>query len=525
MTQDLVAERVRAGFRAAMYALVVLAPLPFGSVQPWAVLAIELIAAGMGLGALVVLWREPEALPRRVRWLLVPCAVVVAVGVLQLAPLPEAWTAALVPPTARARAAVAAVVPQAAWPSAPASISPPDTIDALLRFVGCVLIGLGAALSLTERRHLRGLAVAIVGSGAFQGLYGSAEYLSGHQHIFGYAKKYYLESATGTFINRNHYAGFLAMCLPFALGLLLESAGHRRGDRDAGAPRRARLLYYATAPGVRFLLGAFATFVIAAGIVLSYSRAGLVVAMLGVGSLAWLARLRGRNLLALGAVVAVPLLWLAMLQVGAPGERFLDASAGELQSIGSRLPAWRATLEIIEEYPWIGTGLGTFEAAFVTFQPPEVSYRWDHAHNDPLEFVSDDGIPGAVTLLIGAGLGFTFLIRSAVIRPLGDPAVPVPVASSLGVIFAHALVDFPLRIPALGLVTTLVIGAALAGLVVYTPKTPARRARSALADKRRAHETVLSRDPRSPDHALLLLQRSHQRFPLAPQIAGRGYRS
>ena len=56
---------------------------------------------------------------------------------------------------------------------------------------------------------------------AIQALYGATEYLSHHQHIFGYSKKHYLDSATGTFINRNHFAAYLAMGLPFALGPLI----------------------------------------------------------------------------------------------------------------------------------------------------------------------------------------------------------------------------------------------------------------------------------------------------------------
>jgi len=35
------------------------------------------------------------------------------------------------------------------------------------------------------------------------------QYLTGWQQIFAYVKKYYLEDATGTYINRNHFDGLV----------------------------------------------------------------------------------------------------------------------------------------------------------------------------------------------------------------------------------------------------------------------------------------------------------------------------
>src|SRR5207245_11558153 len=65
------------------------------------------------------------------------------------------------------------------------------------------------------------LVFAIVSLGVFEALYGLIQYLTGWQQIFTYVKKYYLEEVTGTYINRNHFAGFLEMTLPFAVALAL----------------------------------------------------------------------------------------------------------------------------------------------------------------------------------------------------------------------------------------------------------------------------------------------------------------
>jgi len=63
----------------------------------------------------------------------------------------------------------------------------------------------------------RRIFLAVFGAGLFQALYGSYEYLTGHQHIFGYAKRFYTDSATGTYINQNHYAGALELAVRYAL--------------------------------------------------------------------------------------------------------------------------------------------------------------------------------------------------------------------------------------------------------------------------------------------------------------------
>ena len=114
------------------------------------------------------------------------------------------------------------------------------------------------------------IAAVIVAAGAFQALYGSAEYLSGHQHIFAYAKKHYVDEASGTFINRNHFAGFLAVTLPFALALVFEGVRRLAPARSV----RERLVRLTEPSGVMLGAGALAAALIWTGVVLSYSRGG-----------------------------------------------------------------------------------------------------------------------------------------------------------------------------------------------------------------------------------------------------------
>src|SRR6266702_4519071 len=61
------------------------------------------------------------------------------------------------------------------------------------------------------RNSKKRLVFALLALGMFEALYGLIQYFTGWQQIFTYVKKYYLEDATGTYINRNHFAGLLEM--------------------------------------------------------------------------------------------------------------------------------------------------------------------------------------------------------------------------------------------------------------------------------------------------------------------------
>ena len=264
-------DRSRVALRVGVCAIVLLSPLPFGSVVPWAVLSLQLAAATLGLLTAWTVYRDPETLPLAVRPLWAPAAVLLVIAIVQLIPVPGSWVRALAAPTAAARDAVATVLPEAVAAVSPASLSPPDTLDAVLRGVTLALIVVATAVGFHEAGQFRAVSLVIVVSAAFQALYGATEYLSGNQHIFAYAKKYYLESATGTFINRNHFAAYLAMCLPFALGPLIEG----RSEVLARGSWRQRLLHLSEPSSLWTMLSAAAAFVLWIGVFLSYSRAGL----------------------------------------------------------------------------------------------------------------------------------------------------------------------------------------------------------------------------------------------------------
>lgn len=458
-------ERGRAAVRFGLYALVLCSPLPFGSVQPWAVMVLELWAACLGVGALWIIYRDPQSLSARARWLLVPAALLLLIGTLQLTPLTRGLVRIVASPTAQARADVADLLPETVSLLTPASLSPPDTVDGLLRLFAYILVGLAAAVAFQQYRHLRAAALVIVVSGVFQAVYGSAEYLSGHQHIFGYAKIHYLDSATGTFINRNHFAVYLAMTLPFALGAFLSKPG-----RLSGRHWRSRLLALFD-PGTRFsMLVNAVPFLLVLGVFLSYSRGGLAAALVGSAVLFIAIRPGPRRFLVWALVFLVPAAFLSWQELRAPGGRFLSLPS-DLSFESGRLAAWLTSLDVMRDYPVLGTGIGTFEEAFRTYWSQPTGMHYDHAHNDWLQAA----VEGGAVLLIPL-LGLLCLSLWPMRRSNGSPenwiVCRVGPAAAVVAVTLHSLMDFPVRIPAIAILLGFCVGmlASLPGHPTFTRK-------------------------------------------------------
>jgi O-antigen ligase len=445
-------DRHRRALRLALIALLFLSALPFGSVEPWSVLAVELACAALGAGAFWIITRDPGGLPPQARWLLLPLGVLIVIAVLQVIPMPAGFARLLSPAAVEAREAVGSLVTEVRTPLAPVSLSAPDSFDALLRLVAYVLAGLATAVAIRSKHELRRVAFAIALCGAFQALYGSAEYLSGRQHIFFYAKKHFLDEATGTFINRNHFAGYLAMTLPVAFGLLFS----RTGEHKEPGSWRARLLRFTEASNFRLILAGFAAFLIWNGVILSYSRSGLVCALFASALLALTGARRGRGVRLLAGCLLLATLFAAVLHVRAPGERFVTLGADLSPALG-RLAVWRATLGLVADHPIVGSGFGTFEATFPLYQRGDLGAHYNHAHNDWLQVLAEGGFLSLMAVSVLLGLILVHAWRGLRARPGGD-LLGASLVAGIAAISLHSLFDFCLRIPAIGLLLAIMIG-------------------------------------------------------------------
>ena len=447
--------------RMALGTLVVLAPLPFGSVQGWAT---GLLAMGLGLTlvlAACATLRTPQPLPAGCGWIALATGTLALPAVLQLIPLPPALLRLLSPATA---GLLAEVAPDAAtWHTL--SEDPTATLSALLWLVACGTAAFLVAL-LHDQGSVAGLFPVLLGVGAMEAFYGIIEYLSGRNSIFLYAKRFYLDSVTGTYINRNHFAGLMVMLLPVGLAWLLA----RRREAGRLAPDlgwRRRLLAMSERTTLQDGLLGLALTVMAAGLALSFSRAGVTLGALALALTLVLAtatarRTRFRRPRAVWAVAAgLALLALVPLSVRGPGRlaSMAEDIPQELSAAAGRPVVWAGALQMGMDHPLLGTGLGTFGVAFPRYRPLALQPTFTHAHQDYLQWFAETGLLGVIAaLLVTLGL-LVVAVRSLRPRAYGRGRLLACglIAGSCGLAL-HGLVDFNGHIPANTLLASVMAG-------------------------------------------------------------------
>jgi O-antigen ligase len=425
--------------------------LAFGGVITTAYVLME---AGVVAAAILCFWRGWQRIPRLAVLVL---AVIVGVPLLQLVPLPAGLTA-LVSPNRGLFAAqlLSPFSPPSAYLAL--SLNPHATEAAVCKLIAYALAFLvGHKLAVRGRGSILLRTLVIVG--LFEACYGLVQYLAGWQYIFTYRKVFGIDDATGTYINHNHFAGLLEMVLPFVLAGVL----FRRPQRAELGVKRKLLAAISSESSSRLLSQAMVFAVLCLALVFSRSRMGIAAGVSGlllVGGLHILRRRRRSAVALLLVLLVIPASYAFWVGLEAVTSRFeMLGYAGAMER--DRLPIWRDSLGAIRDFKWMGTGLGTYDWAAMHYQTSFLSNRYEHAHNDYLEFAAEIGIPAAALLFAGLWALVLRAARTAVRASHRSAAIlAAGSAGALAAILLHSVTDFNLQIPANALLFCWVAGTA-----------------------------------------------------------------
>ena len=279
--------------------------------------------------------------------------------------------------------------------------------------------------------------------------------------FYGATRKPTLNSVTGTFINRNTAAIYYGSCAIVCLLLLCKRVRNHLGSGPITWQKVQHRILDRSRPGL--ILSLAMLFLCLTAMFMTRSRAGVLlslVALIGAFALYFRRDLPGRfGLLATlfgGIALATVLL---QLMGGGVNARF-DAQGVADEG---RIATWRATLRLIADHPWFGTGEGTFVWSFPSYRSGDVSMQgvWDHAHNTLLEVAADMGIPFATFLFVVWIFIIAILFRAVWMRRR-DRLVPTCALSIAMLSSTHSLIDFSLQIPGYSIPALALIGTGLA---------------------------------------------------------------
>jgi O-antigen ligase len=451
-------------------AVLVFVPLPIGSVEEWAVFVFE--AATIGL-FLVYLGGEIGRRRRRVRedddplapaparlplFFKILLAVFLAVSFLQIVPLPAGVVKVLSP---RAYGIMFGLVRDGlAAPSTwlTLSLAPSATLSELVLILCYGIFAFLVLGTVRSRRQIEIFVLVMIGSALFQAFYGMAETFSGNEMIFGRVKRGD-GSVTGTFFNRNHFAGFMEMIFPLSLGYLLVKA--RYFAMEKGLSIRQRILWFGQESLQWTLLLGLVPAFIGVGLVFSKSRSGIMVLVVtavlaaaataswrefseeeGEGSGPGTKRRFGRIVRLVVMVVLAAAVWLG---IGPVIDRFSEVDI----SYEARRLFYENTLHMIGDFPLAGTGKGTYVDTYAIYEKIDDGVKLSYAHNDYLEFAAENGIV-AGGALAAAGIGLAVWLAAMWRRRRSAFAKGIGLGAMLGVtaILIHGFADFNLQIPA-----------------------------------------------------------------------------
>jgi O-antigen ligase len=383
--------------RVGIFALIAFAVISFGGVEPWGKAILEI-----GAAALLVLWgilairrREAEV---HWNWLYLPLAGLGAIAVAQYA--------------------------------FGLSVYPYLTqVDLLLWSAYLILFFLAVESfhTLEQRKQFVWFLAALA---FFVSLFAIVQHFTFNGKLFWFIKLPHGVVPFGTFVNHNHFAGFLELAVPPGLALLLFS----------GVPREKRVL-----------LGLF-TVVSIGALLLSASRGGIFGFLFGFVTLCVFAGVfaRKNHAVMIGGLVmllsGLVIVWLGARHTIARFEKMTVASEmGPEGRLTFDQGAWRIFLS----HPWWGTGVGTFESAYPHYETADsANIIVNHAHNDYLELLADMGLAGGLCAL--ALIVLLFRYGSANLRVTNGRAGRAIVAGSLAgcvALLVHSFVDFNFHIP------------------------------------------------------------------------------
>lgn len=330
----------------------------------------------------------------------------------------------------------------------PLTYSPYLTFKELLLHA-TAFVGALALYRVLDRRRLMVFLYFIIALALVEALYGIYQFVMQYPGVL-WEKSHFAGTARGTFINRNHFAGFLELAVFFLIGYML-SLGKWEENISLKNLVSSEHLHRQIV-----MLSMSATVITA--LLLSLSRGGIIsfagamvffIALIGLRLKLYRREESSRQYYGTLLLLSLAVVLMSWASIGYIQSRF--ARAGE--DAHNRVSVWLDSLTGIKEHPVFGTGGGTFEYAYYMYKDRNrENLIYEHAHNDYIEYAVETGIVGAM-LFFAPFLWFLVsgtkrLMRMSLKRESLEFFTLLACLAGIFSLIIHSFVDFNLQIPA-----------------------------------------------------------------------------
>lgn len=339
----------------------------------------------------------------------------------------------------------------------PISIVPYLTLGKFVEYLSYLLLGIVIFKTISRKEEIKWVSWVLIGMGLFQAFSGLLQALAGSEKLLFLKKKYVFDVVSGTFVNRNHFAGLLEMVIPVSIGYLILASIYPQRKPYGW---REKLLYFVEERIQKVILYLLIVVIMGLGLIFSRSRTGIIDFIVSIFLIiflfSWQRTRKGYRRLLLFILLSI-IFSSILIGITPVLKRFTyEAIISEMRPV-----IWKGAWLAFKDFIMTGTGAGTFQYIYPLYAQHSINAIAEHAHSDYLEFLVELGIFGfsiLFTLLFGLWL-YTLLKW----RERNNPFVK---GAGLGyivgafTIFMHSITDFNLHVPSniVYFITLLIVG-------------------------------------------------------------------
>jgi O-antigen ligase len=256
---------------------------------------------------------------------------------------------------------------------------------------------------ISTSRRLQTLILVIIAMGIATAMFGIIRQSIQHNSPGFVLPSLYPNEGYAQFINRNHFAFLMEMCLGLVLGLTLR--GNRRSLLlllSAGIPLWTALILSNSRGGMMSMISQVIFFILLYFSINSSKHKNK--AMEGWKSILW----RGGRSVVIRTLIIIGLIGMMTASIiwvgGQPLANRIESTMVEpgienVRDGSSRQEIWNATWQMIKDYPILGVGFGGYWVSIASYHNASGRLTPRQAHNDYLEVLANGGIVGLILVI------------------------------------------------------------------------------------------------------------------------------